>query len=156
MDPKIQALVDAWSEGQWEFSLAFEGLADTDLWTRPHPNLLSIGELAGHVAHNEAIMLPEGAIESPLNDNAFNYYPHQLAQPLSLDLTVEQVLAEVKRVHEAAKAAIMKVENFEEKVPWRDDWTWGGCLQYHVFHVAYHCGQAYSVRHIMGHETTDN
>jgi len=25
-----------------------------------------------------------------------------------------------------------------------------------VFHVAYHTGQAYSVRHLLGHETEDN
>ena len=37
MDAKIEALVNAWSTGPWELSLAFEGLSDEDLWKRPHP-----------------------------------------------------------------------------------------------------------------------
>ena len=153
---KIEALVAAWDEGQWEFTLAFDGLSDDDLWKRPHPNLLSVGELAGHVAYNEALLLPEGALVSPLNDGAFAYYTGQVAHPVTRELTVAQVLEELKKVHDAARAQIAKVKEFDEKVPWRDDWTWGGCLRYRVFHVAYHCGQAYSVRHLMGHTTTDN
>ncbi|MEA2552859.1 MAG: hypothetical protein QOJ65_1035, partial [Fimbriimonadaceae bacterium] len=51
---KLDQLIKAWDEGQWEFSLAFEGLADEDVWRRPHPQLLSIGELAGHIAFWDA------------------------------------------------------------------------------------------------------
>lgn len=156
MDPKIEALVKAWSTGQWEFSLVFEGLSDEDLWRRAHPSLLSIGELAGHVAYGEIVMLPEGAIDSPFNDKQFDYYPRQVANEVRLDMTVAQVVDELKKVHDVAKAQVAQVKDFDEKVPWRDDWTWGGCVEYRVFHVAYHCGQAYSVRHLMGHATTDN
>ena len=35
-------------------------------------------------------------------------------------------------------------------------WTWASYLRYRAFHAAYHAGQAYSVRHIFGHKTTDN
>jgi hypothetical protein len=156
MNPKIEAPVKAWDEGQWEFTLVFEGLSDEDLWRRAHPNLLSVGELAGHVAFGEAQMFPAGAIESPFFDKAFDYYPRQVAAPLTKDLTVQQVLNELKKVHAAVKAQLEKVEDFDEKVSWRDDWTWRGFIRYQVFHVAYHCGQAYSVRHLMGHVTTDN
>lgn len=155
MDPKIEALLQAWDEGAWEFTLVFEGLSDEDLWKRAHPSLLSVGELAGHVAYGAAQMIESG-FDSPLVDKAFDYYPRQVASPVKREMTVESVLAELKRVHVACKAQIARVKDFDEKVPWRDDWTWGGCLRYHVFHVAYHCGQAYSVRHLMGHETTDN
>lgn len=34
---KVAVLIEAWDTAHWEFSLAFEGLADEDLWTRPHP-----------------------------------------------------------------------------------------------------------------------
>ena len=155
MDAKIEALVKAWDEGAWEFTLAFEGLSDDDLWKRAHPGLLSIGELAGHVAYWDAVIV-QGGVESPLNDKAFGYYPEQLAHEVKMDLTVAQVLEELQKVHDAAKAVFDDVTDLDEKVPWRDDWTWGACLRYRVFHVAYHCGQAYSVRHLMGHATTDN
>ena len=155
MNPKIEALIQAWDEGAWEFTLVFEGLSDDDLWRRAHPNLLSVGELAGHVAYWDAVLVP-GGIESPLNDKAFGYFSDQVAHEVKKDLNVAQVLEELKRIHDAAKAEVMKVKDFDEKVPWRDDWTWGGCLRYRVFHIAYHCGQAYSARHLMGHKTTDN
>lgn len=153
---KINALVAAWDEGHWEFTLVFEGLSDEDLWKRPHPKLLSVGELAGHIAYHEASMAPGGTVDSPLVDARFNYYDDHADHPVHLPMTVAQTLEEVKKVHEAAKAGIASVQDFDQLVPWRSDWTWGACLQYKVFHTAYHCGQAYSVRHLLGHTTTDN
>lgn len=153
---RIETLIAAWDTGHWEFTLAFEGLSDEDLWRRPHPRLLSIGELAAHVAFSES-QLPQPMTQSPLANRRSSYYLHQVEDPMVLDLTVEQVLAELKKVHEAAKGAALRVQNLDDVVHWRDDWTWAECLQYMgCFHVAYHCGQAYSVRHLMGHTTTDN
>lgn len=153
---RVEAMLAAWAEGQWEFTLAFEGLEDKDLWVRPHPNLLSIGELAGHVAYNDATMAKGRTVESPLVDKRFAYYDGQVQNPMTLDLTVAQVLAELEKVNEAAKHGLTLVQNFDETVPWRGDMTWYQALTYRVFHVAYHTGQAYSVRHLMGHTTTDN
>lgn len=152
----INALTAAWDEAHWEFTLAFEGLTDEDLWKRPHPSLLSVGELAGHVAYHEASMADGGTVQSPLVDKRFNYYDDHAKNPVLLDLTVQQVLDELKRVHQAAKEGIAQVQDFNATVPWRNDATWYQVLQYGAFHVAYHCGQAYSVRHLLGHETTDN
>ena len=156
MGINAESLIAAWDEGHWEFTLAFEGLSDEDLWKRAHPSLLSVGELAGHVAYTEALLVSDGVLRSPLNDKKFAYYSDQIGEPVVLDLTVAQVLDEVKKIHEAAKVRVEQVEDYDEKVPYRNDWTWGMCLQYRVFHVAYHCGQAYSVRHLMGHTPTDN
>jgi hypothetical protein len=153
---KIAALIEAWDEAHWAFTLAFEGLADQDLWLRPHPRLLSVGELAGHVAYNEASLAEGGTVQSPLVDKRFSYYDDLAGNPVRLCLTVQQVLDEVTRAHEAAKAGVAQVQRFDEVVPWRDDLTWYQIIQYRVFHVAYHCGQAYSVRHLLGHGTTDN
>lgn len=153
---KIKALVDAWDNAHWEFTLVFEGLSDDDLWRRPHPKILSVGELAGHIAYNESYFAAGGMVDSPLADKKFSYYYDHVDAPVKLELGVEQVLEEVKKVHEAAKAGIAAVENFDEIVPWRNDFSWYQRLEYLVFHVAYHCGQAYSVRHLMGHNTTDN
>lgn len=153
---RISALIEAWDEAHWEFTLAFEGLSDEDLWRRPHAHLLSVGELAGHVALHEARLVSHETVDSPLVDERFDYYNDHSRNPVQLDLTVNQVLDELKRIHEAAKEGVGQVKDFQEVVPWRDDATWYQALQYRLFHVAYHCGQAYSVRHLLGHETTDN
>jgi hypothetical protein len=153
---KYQAYIEAWGIAHWEFTLAFEDLADVDLWKRPHPRLLSVGELAAHVAYSES-QLPQPKTESPLVDERSRYYLHQVDDPLVLDLSVEQVLAELKRVHDAAVNAVNQVADMDAIVHWRDDWTWAECLKYMGgFHVAYHCGQAFSARHLMGHKTNDN
>lgn len=153
---KVDVLIDALDEAQWEFTLVFEGLADEDLWRRPHPKLLSVGELAGHVATCEALFAGEGGVEGPLIDRRFAYYTDHADNPVSLDLSVAEVLAELKRVYEAAKAGFQRVENIEDVSPWGQGATWYQALKYQVFHVAYHCGQAYFARHLIGHTTTDN
>lgn len=153
---KLQLLYDAWDEGHFEFSLAFENLSDEDLWKRPHPKLLSVGENAAHVAYWEA---QRCAVEivSPLNDAAFRYYTDEVDHPVTLPMGTAEFLAEFKRVHAAAKDSIVAIDpSFEERVPDTEDATWGFYVQYAVFHAAYHTGQAYSVRHLLGHTTTDN
>jgi uncharacterized damage-inducible protein DinB len=82
---------------------------------------------------------------------------HSVDKPLSLDMGVEALYAEVKRVHEACKAHVLETRpDLTSTLPGREDWTWGYALEYMAFHIAYHTGQMYSVRHLMGHETSDN
>jgi hypothetical protein len=160
----IAPLIEAWDEAHREFAIALGGLPDEDLWKRAHPRLLSIGELAGHVAYWQAVWTMGGGedrpalerlpLESPLLDHAFRYYTTNVERPFQLDLGTLQVLAEVGRIHEAAKAA---VGDRSKDDPYPGQWgTWGNLVQYQAFHVAYHTGQAYSVRHVLGHETEDN
>src|SRR2546427_8655843 len=101
-----------------EIKVAFEGLADEHVWKRPTEGLLSVGELAGHVAYWEAVKLAgEGGepepdlakcrVSSPLIDRRFHYYPTTIAIPPSeqqLAMTAEQVCRELLRVHEEAVA----------------------------------------------------
>ncbi|MBL8088260.1 MAG: DUF664 domain-containing protein [Chthonomonas sp.] len=140
----------------WEMSEAFQGLEDRDVWVRAHPRLLSIGELAAHVAYGEATWLyPE--LVSPLVVRQASYYPHTVDGGVTLEMGTEDLYAEVKRVHEACRAHVLAMRpDLEAVLPWRDDWTWGYTLEYMAFHAAYHTGQMYSVRHLMGHETADN
>lgn len=165
----LELLLKAWDSAIWEFTLVFEGLSDDDLWRRPHPKLLSVGELAGHVAYGSAVNTAESSIDrdkdfqsqmpikSPLVDPVFRYYLTEVDNPVTLNLTTEEVLNELKRVHEAARAQVTKVDrNYDDKIEGRDDWTWGYTVEYQGFHAAYHAGQAYSVRHLLGHTTTDN
>ena len=69
----------------------------------------------------------------------------------------EEVYKEVQRIHGLCKAAFeANPHDSEEKNPNREGSTWGWTLEYQGFHVAYHTGQMYSVRHLLGHETVDN
>lgn len=160
----LQPLLDALDEGHREFKIALEGLSDADLWLRPHPRLWSVGELAGHVAYGLALWvfgdgtyrteLANLPIQSPLLDPRFAYYALGPETPTKLDLGVTEVLAEVERVHRLAEAAL-KGKEMSDAYP--GQWgTWGALVQYEAFHVAYHTGQIYSARHLMGHETEDN
>src|SRR5689334_19954169 len=107
----IEAYLEVLELGYFEVKEAFKGLADEHVWKRPAERLLSVGELAGHVAYWEAVRLageggePEfsarpddtsGAVvsaerpdpakcrvKSPLIDERFRYYPITLANPPS-------------------------------------------------------------------------
>ena len=159
----LAPMIDAWVEGHREFSIALEGVADEDLWRRAHPRLLSIGELSAHIAYAQGVWilgpggvqpdLAELPIQSPLLDHAVRYYPYNVEAPFQLEMGTDQLLAEVMRIHEAAKSSLANREQEHPHPNWE---TWGNLMQYQAFHVAYHTGQIYSVRQLMGHETPDN
>ncbi len=140
----------------WEMGEGFTGLKDGDVWVRVHPRLLSIGELAGHVACAVAQYIL-GEFDSPLKAEQLRYYPHTIAAPLTLDLGAEAVYAEVKRLHALSRERFLAERpDLSATHPSREDFTWGYAVEYMAFHTAYHTGQIYSVRHLMGHETVDN
>lgn len=155
-------------DGYFEVQFAFEGLTDEKVWTRPHPKLLSIGELAGHIAYGEATRLAgEGEdlskcrIQSPLIDARFWYYPTSLDATLGeeqFSMTAQQVYEELIRIHQECIVQF-KALNPAPDTPipgCRSGFTYGTYLDYAVFHIAYHTGQMYSVRHLLGDETNDN
>lgn len=162
----LQQLITAWDEAQSEFSLAFKGLADEKAWVRPHPALLSIGELAGHVAFYEnwtavgawgEIEGQDLPLESFLGDRAFSYYTPQLANQVILEVGSEAIANEVKRVHEFARAAVIELNpQLTDPLPSNERVTWQMFMNYRIFHAAYHAGQAYSVRHLLGDTPEDN
>lgn len=158
----------------YELKFAFDGLADEHVWARPAEGLLSVGELAGHVALWEAVKFAgEGKggkmepdmekcrVRSPLVDPRFRYYTEILATKPSeeqLAMTAEQVLGDLLRVHEEAMAHF-RASNVAEDTPaagWPAWFTYGEFLKYAVFHVAYHTGQIYTARHLLGEHTPDN
>jgi hypothetical protein len=159
---KLELLIAALDEGHRELVIALEGLPDGDVWRRPHANLLSVGEIVGHVAYWEGVRLAsapdEGStISSPLVDRAFRYYTGQVGAPVVLDLDSATLTAEILRVHAEARAALVALNpELGDPFPGPFQSTWRDCLQYMAFHVAYHTGQIYSARHIFGHETEDN
>jgi hypothetical protein len=154
---KLDLLIAALDTAHWELGEALKGLPDADVWKRAHPRLLSVGELATHIAYWEDVGATGGTSDSPfLKENA-RYFTSAIETPLMLDMGAEALYREVERVHEAVKAALVALQPDGEDVnPHREGWTWRQSVEYMAFHVAYHAGQVYSVRHLLGHETVDN
>ena len=160
----LPTLLEAWDEAYRELEIAINGTPVDDLWARPHPKLLSVGELVGHIAYGHAAWvlcagtskpLPEHfPFESPLFGPQFRYYLYTVEEPVRLSLTVGELWAEILKIRSASQGVLAELEYDS---PYPGQWgKWGNLIQYMVFHVAYHTGQIYSVRHLLGHETEDN
>lgn len=109
------------------------------------------------MAYGEAQSFLSDHTFSPIIADQASYYKKTVDAPFQLNLGEADLHAEVKKVHEACKAAIMAAKpGLDDPSPFRKGWTWGYVLEYMAFHFAYHTGQMYSVRHLMGHETNDN
>lgn len=160
----LATLKAAWDEGYRELEIAIEGTPDRDVWVRPHPKLLSVGELIGHIAYGHASWVlcagkdrpgaEDFPFPSPLLGHQFRYYLSTVEAQVELDLTAAQLWHELGKIREASDQ-VLRGLSYDSIYPgmWG---TWGNCVQYQVFHVAYHTGQIYSVRHLLGHETEDN
>lgn len=164
----VEACLQLMEQGYYELKIAFEGLADAHVWKRPAPILLSVGELAGHIAFWEAMRLAGDSpdltrshVSSPLIDRRFRYYSTTVETAPAehhLAMSAEQVCAELLRVHTETMA------HFRQQNPDPDsripgcpaEFTYREYLQYAVFHLGYHTGQIYSVRHLLGEETPNN
>jgi hypothetical protein len=150
----------AWDSAHWEFSLVFEDFADEDLWRRADPQLLSVGELVAHVVYSQITYANQlgGQISSPLSNKNARYYLTTVDNPVESTLGVEEVVQELDRVQKAVKEIFMSVDKGrDDALPFRGPGrTFGEFADDMLFHVAYHTGQAFSVRHLMGHKTNDN
>ena len=147
---------------------SFEGLADENVWKRPAEGLLSVGEIAGHMAYWQTVRLAgEGEdmdkckVKSLLIDKRFRYYTSTVdTQPneQQLAMTASQVCSELIRVHEETKAQFKALNpDLDSSIPGLDAWqTYGFSLKYMIFHASYHVGQIYSARHLLGETTPDN
>ncbi|MBS1718280.1 MAG: DinB family protein [Armatimonadetes bacterium] len=164
----LDLMIKAWDTCHFELGEAFKGLPDEDVWRRAHPRLLSFGELVGHMMYWEAVRftgpnlsedldLSEVGVKSPLVDHAFRYYTSNVENTKALSMGAEEMWAEVQRIHAFTKAVITNANpDSEDPIPSQPKSTWGFALEYQVFHLGYHTGQCYSVRHLLGHETVDN
>jgi len=161
-------------EYYFEVGEAFKDLSDDKVWVRPAEGLLSVGELAGHVAYWEAVRyagsgqvgswqpdLGTCRIKSPLVQKHFHYYGHTLADPLPDDvkaMTAAEVHQELGRVHqESMKSLLASGAGLDDQVPgWPDSSKVKNFITYSLFHISYHTGQMYTVRHLLGDVTPDN
>lgn len=164
----LDTYLDLLELAYYEAKFAFEGLEDDDVWTRPAEGVLSIGELAGHVSYWLALRfagdgedLAKCKVSSPLIDPRFRYYYDSLTNPPTdeqLELTADQVCKEFDRIHkEAVEAFRSQNPDLGSPAP-GTSWEWSvkETLKYTIFHVSYHAGQMYTVRHLMGDRTADN
>lgn len=153
LDVSIKAL----KSSIFELGEGFKGMPDEQLWTRPHPRLLSVGELGVHVGYWLAQSFFGETFESPLMVAGGEYYTKNVSEPVTVQMTAEEMFSEIKRVFEAGSQWLLdNPKDSDDANPYREGWTWGYVLEYQAFHVAYHTGQIYSVRHLLGHETADN
>lgn len=164
----LEAYIDQLDLCYFEVTEAFKGLSDENVWKRPASGLLSVGELAGHIAYWEAVRfasdgesrdLSKCKISSLLLDSRFAYYTTNIeTSPLDVHLamTASQVMEELLRVHKESMAYLKEQDpDMGAKAPhWHSNY--GDLMKYVAFHVAYHTGQMYSVRHLLGEETPDN
>lgn len=152
----------------FELNEAFSGLADENVWKRPADGLISIGELAGHMAFwgvarlasEDGESVPE-EFESPLLDARFRYLPASLATPPSaahLALNAQQVCENLVRLHRAAWTAFQErnldLSSHPSGQP--KEFTYEHLASYQTFHLAYHTGQIYTARHLLGETPPDN
>ncbi|MBL8061049.1 MAG: DinB family protein [Chthonomonas sp.] len=161
MTPDLSTLLKLWDTAVWEFSLVFEDLSDEDVWRSPQAGVPSVGVQACHLARSENSSFGQ-SVESPLDIDGMGYFPYDPKAPLPIHLAAAEVFAEYERVHKAAIAWI-HARGFALSDPYEnpkfenhEGMTWGDRIEYMPFHVAYHTGQAYMARHIMGHDTTEN
>ena len=164
----VEASLKLLELGYYEVEFAFEGLADENVWKRPTEGLLSVGELAGHMAYWEAVRLAgEGEdlekcrVRSLLIDPRFRYRPTTLETSPSeahRAMRAEQVYSELLRVHTESLAHFKALNpDPDTRIPGDPSgFTYREYLEYAVFHTAYHTGQMFSVRHLLGEETPDN
>ena len=168
----VEAYLEVLELTYFEVQEAFKGLADAHVWQRPADGLLSVGELAGHIAYWEAVRLAgdgrqntpldqqTSMVSSPLIDGRFCYYPMTLAHLPSeaqRAMTAEQVCRELLRVHEEGVAHFKALSpDLDSAAPGSPQFTYREYLKYASFHVAYHTGQIYTARHLLGEETPDN
>jgi hypothetical protein len=173
---KGEAMLDIYlevlDEGYFEVKEAFKGMADAHAWKRPAETLLSAGEIAGHVAYWQAVKFAGGIavpdpdlskcpIKSLLIDPRFRYYTTTLdtsPSPEQLAMTASEVCAELVRVHTESVAHLRALNpDLDSRPPGcPPHYTYRWFLKYAIFHVAYHTGQIYSARHLLGEQPPDN
>jgi uncharacterized damage-inducible protein DinB len=141
----------------WELGEAFSELNDDDVWRRMDPKLLSIGEICLHMSYWQMSYFLSADYNSVLKNESARYYFHTIESPIQLEIGAEELYTELQRVQADAKAAFSAMNpDLDAQHPSRHEMTWRQILEYQTFHIPYHTGQIYSIRHLMGHETVDN
>ena len=170
MEPEVSHLIEAWHWMYFETDLLFEGLAEENLHRRPNANLLAISEHLAHVARSEASIVnrylfgqqPDQWADCLFRKAEFGWPPTMLERPVDevlSQMSVEDVMQEYLRQHERCYQLAVTLALPADTV-FDDEWdrcrTVRDRLRIAAYHVAYHAGQVYSVRHALGEDTPEN
>jgi hypothetical protein len=168
---EVETLLSCIESAYRDARLAFSGIREENLHRRPSPTVLALSEQASHIAQCEALILlggllqkppPEWGITSPLLHERYDYPPRALAHPIPdalLKLSPGEIYPEMERVHRYVMEALKGFNRQAEEVilaPWGEEWSVREYLSYAGYHVAYHIGQVYCIRHFFGEETPNN
>jgi hypothetical protein len=167
---EIQTLLKFWEFSYLDVSNALKDVQEEHLHVRLEPNALAISEIVAHISYCEAqailsILLGKPkerwGIQSPLFDDRNWYPPEILARPIRSELqalSISDVATEFNRVHEFVRAAAQGYDvpaATELKGAWGNEPTVRSHLSYVGYHVAYHVGQIYLTRHLLGETTPE-
>lgn len=165
---ETRALIEAWHESYRDLEDALSGVSFENLHKRLGANTISISEQVAHIASTEAQIVLQyiagrdmNESNSPIVHEDLVYPPNFSGDPIRSNLIVmnlDDLSSELTRVHERCYEAIRDLELPADYV-FDDDWSDTPLrerLQYAAYHVAYHTGQIFLTRHILGEETPDN
>jgi hypothetical protein len=166
-----KTLLLVWHDSYRDVEMAFEGLRDEHVHTRIAPGVMAISEMAAHLARSEASITLRYLLGKPaeawrddsvLLHDRFGWPPDLLLMPVDEQLarmSADEVKSELLRVHAVCYQAVERAEidldtQFDDG--WHEVKTARARLLYAGYHVPYHVGQIYMVRHVLGDSTPDN
>lgn len=167
---EYQSIVDSLEFNYLDADRALDGVEPSHLHVRINPQTLSISEQVAHIAYCEALGVfgfldersqDEWPVESRLLQPTFWYPPEMLNSPIHNDLVtmdLSAIKSEWQNVHRSVVARLRELEQtVDAPMPkaWAPDKTVGGHLRYLSYHVAYHVGQIYLMRHLLGETTPE-
>ena len=170
MQDEVLHLIEAWHWMYFETDLVLGGIQSEHLHRRPALNLLSISEHLAHVARSEASIIfrylagvePHEWPASPLTSERYGWPPTMLEEPLHSELSamsLGEITDEYLRCHDQCYQ-LAKGLDLSADTSFSDSWdrvtTVRDRLRIAAYHVAYHHGQIYTVRHLLGEETPEN
>ena len=163
-----QTLIEAWDNSYRDVEEALGGIDPDHLHIRPAPGTIAISELIAHIASTEAQIVVQYIVghrmdscNSPIVQEDLVYPPRFSGEPIRASLSslsLSELKSELEQVHHLCYEAIKDLELPTEHV-FDDDWAdtpLGERLEYAAYHVAYHIGQIFLTRHMLGEETPDN
>jgi hypothetical protein len=171
MDARVRTLVDAWDWSYVDFDLAFEGLSVETLHRRPSPVSISIAEIAAHTAYSEASIILRYLLGIPKEEWGEDFmlrdpygWPPRVMEgpplPQLLAMSVEEVKGAWIGHH---RSFVDRLALFDLSADHRftDEWADSAPnvetrLRFAAYHVAYHIGQIYAIRQVLGEETPEN
>jgi hypothetical protein len=171
MDEAVRTLVNAWDWSYVDFDMAFEGMSHETLHRRASESQISIAEVAAHTIYSEASIILRYLLDVPKEGwgdhfmlrDPYGWPPRILevpSDPALLAMSVAEVKGAWRDHHQSFHR---QLEPFQLSANHRfvDEWSEAAPdvetrLRFAAYHVAYHIGQIYTLRQVLGENTPDN